>query len=126
MDSESWRGRCVLRRGRWVTGVLAVVLGALTWVSVGFGQVPDIEPNESIPGTGEFGRLAGGLLTVGLIAAGVGLVVSLAGMAVAGHTHNVHLRDRFKTGAGLSLLATVGFGAANTLLDWAWGIGGGF
>ena len=89
-------------------------------------EAPEIRPNRSIPGTGEFEKLAGGLLTVGLIAAAIGLVVSLAGMAIAGHTHNVHLRERFKTGAGLSLLGTVGFGALNRLLDWAWGIGLGF
>ncbi|MEZ5098682.1 MAG: hypothetical protein R3C15_02520 [Thermoleophilia bacterium] len=58
-------------------------------------------PNRSIPGTGQLQQLAGGLMTVGLIAAAIGRVISL-GAAVAGHTHNVHLRERFKHGAGLS------------------------
>ena len=90
------------------------------------GGAPTITPNRSIPGTAEFAKLAGGMMTVGLIAAALGFLISLAGMGLAGHSHNVHLRDRFKTGAMLSLIGTVGFGAANRLLEWAWGIGGGF
>ena len=86
----------------------------------------DIRPNSSIPGTTQFATLAGGLMTVGLIAAAFGFLISLGGMALAGHSHNVHLRDRFKTGAMLSLIGTVGFGASNQLLAWAWGIGSGF
>ena len=117
-----------MRRLRRAAGAgVALVAFVFVWPGVVLGQeAPDIAPNRSIPGTGQFQEIAGGLMTVGLIAAAVGLVVSLGGMAIAGHTHNIHLRERFKTGAGLSLLGTVGFGAANRLLDWAWGIGSGF
>jgi hypothetical protein len=86
----------------------------------------DIKPNGSIPGTDQFARLAGGFMTIGLIAAGLGFLISVAGVGIAGHSHNVHLRDRFKSGAFLSLLGTVAFGAANRLLEWAWSIGTGF
>lgn len=86
----------------------------------------DIRPNASIPGTDQLARLAGGFMTVGLLAASLGLLISLAGMGMAGHAHNIHLRDRFKTGAGLSLLGTAGFGAANRILDWAYSVGVGF
>lgn len=86
----------------------------------------EIRPNGSIPGTDQFAQLAGGFMTIGLLAASLGLLISLAGMGLAGHAHNIHLRDRFKTGAGLSLLGTAGFGAANRILDWAYSIGTGF
>lgn len=86
----------------------------------------EIKPNASIPGTAQLTRLAGGFMTVGLLAASLGLLISLAGMGLAGHAHNIHLRDRFKTGAGLSLLGTAGFGAANRILDWAYSVGVGF
>lgn len=107
-----------------------VAVGAVVWLATAgvahAQEAPDVTPNRSIPGTGQLQQLAGGLMTVGLIAAAIGLVISLGGLAIAGHTHNVHLRERFKHGAGLSLLGTIGFGAANRLMDWAWGIGVGF
>ncbi len=103
----------------------AVLAVQLTLVQVA-AAAPTITPNRSIPGTGQFAKLAGGLMTVGLIAAALGFLISLGGMALAGHSHNVHLRDRFRTGAGLSLIGTVGFGAANRLLTWAFDIGGAF
>ena len=65
-------------------------------------------------------------MTVSLGGAGVDLAISLSGLALAGHTRNIHLRERVKTGVILSLLATVGFGVANRLFAWAFGIGGGF
>ena len=105
---------------------------AITWgtslalASSARAAAPNISPNSSIPGTSQFTKLAGGMMTVGLIAAALGFMLSVGGMALAGHSHNVHLRDRFKTGAGFSLLGTVAFGAANRLLDWAWSIGTGF
>ena len=82
-----------------------------------------IQPNASIPGTLALAHLAGGVMTIGLLGAALGFLLSIGGMGLAGHSHNVHLRDRFKSGAGLSLLAAIAFGAANRLLAWAWGIG---
>ena len=82
-------------------------------MSTARAAAPTISPNNSIPGTAEFEKLAGGMMTVGLIAAALGFLISISGMGLARHSHNVHLRDRFKTGAGISLLGTVAFGAAN-------------
>ena len=112
-----------MRRSR---AVITALVSGLVLAPSALAAAPNIQPNSSIPGTGQFTKLAGGMMTVGLIAAALGFLVSVAGMGLAGHSHNVHLRDRFKTGAGLSLLGTVAFGAANRLLDWAWGIGAGF
>ena len=103
------------------------------WWAASFGSlgsaraaVPTISQNNSIPGTAELEKLAGGLMTLGLIGGALGFFISLGGLGIAGHSHNVHLRDRFKTGAGISLIGTVAFGAANRLLAWAWNIGAGF
>ena len=103
-----------------------VTAAALAFAARASAAPTSITPNKSIPGTAELAKLAGGMMTVGLIGAALGFMISLGGLGVAGHSHNVHLRDRFKTGAGMSLLGTVAFGAANRLLDWAWGIGLGF
>jgi hypothetical protein len=101
-------------------------MGSFAAAASAHAAAPNISPNSSIPGTAEFTKLAGGMMTIGLIAAALGLLISLGGLGLAGHSHNVHLRDRFKTGAGISLIGTVAFGAANRLLDWAWSIGAGF
>jgi hypothetical protein len=112
--------------------VRRIRITVLTWASslaasaTARADAPTIAPNNSIPGTAEFAKLAGGMMTVGLIAAALGFLVALGGMGLAGHSQNVHLRERFKTGAGVSLLGTVAFGAANRLLAWAWNIGAGF
>lgn len=113
-----------MRRQRMVGFAMLVAVVATPRASA--AGPADIKPNSSIPGTAQFAQAAGGFMTIGLIGATLGFLISMAGLAVAGHSHNVHLRDRFKTGAGLSLLGTVGFGAANRVLDWAWGIGAGF
>ncbi len=105
---------------------IVTALWSLTVVSTADAAAPTISPNSSIPGTAEFAKLAGGMMTVGLIAAALGFLISVSGMGLASHSHNVHLRDRFKTGAGISLLGTVAFGAANVLLAWAWSVGAGF
>ena len=113
-----------MRRAATIT--ISTTVGFLASAAYAAAAPPTISPNKSIPGTAEFAKLAGGMMTVGLIAAALGFLLSVGGMGLAGHSHNVHLRDRFKTGAGLSLIGTVAFGAANRLLEWAWGIGGGF
>ncbi len=97
--------------------VLLAVQLALAQNALAAGGAPDIDPQPLDPRhSGQFAKLAGGLMTVGLIAAALGFLISLGGMALAGHSHNVHL-DRFHTGASLTLIGTVGFGAANRLLD---------
>jgi hypothetical protein len=106
-------------------------IGALLGLGIAFASPAawaatpgrDITPNNDIPGVDELRHLAGGLMMLGLVGAGIGLMISLAGLGVASHTHNLHLRERFKNGAGISLLATAGFGAANALLSWVWGVG---
>lgn len=115
-----------MRRLIEVSAAMSAASLVLAQNALAAGGAPNITPNRSIPGTAEFAKLAGGMMTLGLIAAALGFLISLGGMGLAGHSHNVHLRDRFKTGAMLSMIGTVGFGAANRLLDWAWGIGGGF
>lgn len=116
------------RSGRWLRpasgGALAIALD-LVHATAALAARRDIRPNASIPGTDALARIAGGFMTVGLIAATLGLLISLAGVGLAGHAHNIHLRDRFKTGVFLSLLGTCGFGAANRILDWAYSIGTG-
>ena len=86
---------------------------------------PKITPNRSIPGIPALTELAGGLATAVAVGAAIGFFLALGLMALAGSSHNMHLRERARSGAGWALMVAVLAAGANRLLDWAWGIGTG-
>src|SRR5437762_1214481 len=64
--------------------LLALLASSVVLPRDALGAAPRIHPNASIPGTGQFERLTGGMMTVGLIGAALGFVVSDAARSIAG------------------------------------------
>ncbi|HZT66741.1 MAG TPA: DUF6112 family protein [Acidimicrobiales bacterium] len=78
-----------------------------------------ISPNSTgLPGIAELETIVGALLTVGLIAAVAGVVLSAAVWAVGSHTGNVNLVGRAKGGVVVSVLAAMLTGGAVALVSF--------
>lgn len=79
----------------------------------------NISPNTTgLPGISELQNIVGALLTLGLIAAVAGLVLSAMVWAVASHSGNVHLVGRAKSGVLVSAAAAMLTGGAVALISF--------
>jgi hypothetical protein len=85
----------------------------------------DVQPNTSgLPGIAELEHIVGALLTLGLLAALAGLLISSIVWAVGSHSANPVLAGRGKTGVLVAFVAAGLTGGAVALIDFFAGAGG--
>ncbi|MDA8358895.1 MAG: DUF6112 family protein [Actinomycetota bacterium] len=79
----------------------------------------NISPNTSgLPGISELENIVGGLLTVGLVAAIAGLIVSAIVWALGHHSGNPNHSSKGKTGVLASFVAALLIGGADVLINF--------
>ena len=79
----------------------------------------NISPNTSgLPGISELQTIVGALLTVGLIAAVAGLIISAIVWAVGHHSSNPNHVSKGKSGVIASLIAALLIGGADVLINF--------
>lgn len=84
----------------------------------------NISPNTTgLPGITELQHIVGALLTLGLIAALAGLVLSAIVWAVGNHSSNPVLAGRGKTGVLVAFVAAALIGGAVVLINFFAGAG---
>ena len=87
-------------------------------------QAINVSPNNSgLPGIGELENIVGALLTIGLVAALAGLVISASVWAVGNHSANPVLAGRGKSGVIVSFVAAALTGGAVALINFFAGAG---
>jgi hypothetical protein len=87
-------------------------------------QAISVSPNSSgLPGITELENIVGALLTIGLIAALAGLVISASVWAVGNHSANPVLAGRGKSGVVISFIAAALTGGAVALINFFAGAG---
>lgn len=85
----------------------------------------NITPNTSgLPGISELETIVGALLTVGLVAAVAGLIISAIMWAVGHHSGNPQHSSRGKTGVLASFVAALLIGGADVLINFFVAAGG--
>lgn len=84
----------------------------------------DIDPNTNgLPGIDAFQTIVGALMTVGLICAVLGVIVSSIVWAFGANSSNPQLAGRGKTGVLVALGAAVLCGAAVAAVNFFWTVG---
>ena len=79
----------------------------------------NISPNTSgLPGISELEKIVGGLLTIGLVAAIAGVVVSAIVWALGHHSGNPNHASKGKTGVLASFVAALLIGGADVLINF--------
>lgn len=79
----------------------------------------NISPNTTgLPGISSLKTIVGALLTVGLIAALAGIVISALIWSIGHHSHNPAVAARAKTGVIVSIVAAILIGGANELVNF--------
>ncbi len=79
----------------------------------------NISPNTSgLPGISELETIVGGLLTIGLVAAIAGLIVSAIVWALGHHSGNPNHSSKGKTGVLASFIAALLIGGADVLINF--------
>jgi len=87
-------------------------------------QAVSVSPNSSgLPGISELENIVGALLTIGLIAALAGLVISASVWAVGNHSANPVLSGRGRSGVIVSFIAAALTGGAVALINFFAGAG---
>jgi hypothetical protein len=80
---------------------------------------PGVSPNTNgLPGLDEVRKLVGALLTVGLIAAVAGIVLSAIVWALSSHNGNSHYASRGKTGVLIAAAAAMLVGGADAIVTF--------
>lgn len=84
----------------------------------------DIDPNtDGLPGITQLRTIVGAVMTVGLILAVLGLIVSAIVWAMGANSANPHLAGRGKSGVLIALGAAILCGGAVTLVNFFWDVG---
>lgn len=79
----------------------------------------DISPNTSgLPGISELETIIGGLLTIGLVAAIAGVIISAIVWALGHHSGNPNHSSKGKTGVLASFIAALLIGGADVLINF--------
>lgn len=79
----------------------------------------NISPNTNgLPGISELETIVGGLLTIGLVAAIAGLIVSAIVWALGHHSGNPNHASKGKTGVLASFAAALLIGGADVLINF--------
>ena len=84
----------------------------------------DINPNSNgLPGIGQLRNIVGAAMTVGLILAVLGLVISAVVWVLGANSSNPHLAGRGKLGVLVGVGAAVITGASVALVNFFWNVG---
>jgi hypothetical protein len=84
----------------------------------------NIDPNsDGLPGINQLSAVVGASMTIGLILAVLGLIVSAVVWALGANSSNPHLAGRGKLGVLVGLGAAIITGAAVTLVNFFWNVG---
>lgn len=84
----------------------------------------DIEPNTNgLPGIAALQSVVGALMTVGLICAVLGVIVSAIVWALGANSSNPQLAGRGKTGVLVALGAAIICGASVAAVNFFWTVG---
>lgn len=84
----------------------------------------NIDPNSNgLPGIGQLRSIVGASMTIGLILAVLGLVVSAVVWALGANSSNPHLAGRGKLGVLVGLGAAIITGASVALVNFFWNVG---
>ena len=84
----------------------------------------NINPNSNgLPGIGQLRSIVGAAMTVGLILAVLGLVISAVVWALGANSSNPHLAGRGKLGVLVGVGAAVITGASVALVNFFWNVG---
>ncbi|WP_125777997.1 DUF6112 family protein [Antribacter gilvus] len=84
----------------------------------------NIDPNTNgLPGIGALQTIVGALMTVGLICAVLGVIISAIVWALGANSSNPQLAGRGKTGVLVALGAAIICGASVTAVNFFWSVG---
>lgn len=84
----------------------------------------NIDPNsDGLPGINQLSVVVGASMTIGLILAVLGLIVSAVVWALGANSSNPHLAGRGKLGVLVGVGAAIITGAAVTLVNFFWNLG---
>jgi hypothetical protein len=85
----------------------------------------NISPNDTgLPGIAELRTIVGAVMTAGLILSVLALIISAIVWGFGANSSNPHLASRGKTGVLVSCGAAIITGAAVTLVNFFWHVGG--
>ena len=99
-------------------------LGLPTNVLALLPQDINIGPNSNgLPGIGQLKSIVGATMTVGLILAVLGLIVSAIVWALGANSSNPHMAGRGKFGVLIGLGAAIITGASVALVNFFWNVG---
>jgi hypothetical protein len=99
-------------------------LGLPTTAAYGLQQDINISPNSNgLPGIGQLSTIVGASMTVGLILAVLGLIISAVVWALGANSSNPHLAGRGKLGVLVGLGAAIITGASVALVNFFWTVG---
>lgn len=84
----------------------------------------NISPNSNgLPGIGQLRTIVGATMTVGLILAVLGLIVSAVVWSLGANSSNPHMAGRGKVGVLIGLGAAIVTGASVALVNFFWNVG---
>lgn len=90
----------------------------LTWLSAVLAD-PNVQPNgNGLPGMALARRIAGALLTFGLIASVAGIAISALVWALSAHNGNAHYSSRGRNGVLVAAAAAVLIGGADAIVSF--------
>ena len=97
---------------------------AITSVATGLVGGISIDPNTNgLPGIDQLKNIVGALMTVGLICAVLGVIVSAIVWALGANSSNPQMSGRGKTGVLVALGAAIICGASVTAVNFFWDVG---
>jgi hypothetical protein len=83
----------------------------------------NVTPNGTFPGGALLQTFISYAMYIAVTAAGIGLLTSIAMMAIGHHSSNGRLSDRGRTGLITSIIVGILAGAAIILINFAFGLG---
>ena len=99
-------------------------LGLPSTIVTRLPQDINIGPNSNgLPGISQLKSIVGASMTVGLILAVLGLIVSAVVWALGANSSNPHLAGRGKVGVLVGLGAAIVTGASVALVNFFWNVG---
>ena len=99
-------------------------LGLPSTIVARLPQDINIGPNSNgLPGISQLKNIVGASMTVGLILAVLGLVISAVVWALGANSSNPHLAGRGKLGVLVGLGAAIVTGASVALVNFFWNVG---
>ena len=95
-----------------------------TGVTTGLAGGISIDPNvDGLPGIDQLKDIVGALMTVGLICAVLGVIISAIVWALGANSSNPQMAGRGKTGVLVALAAAIICGASVSAVNFFWDVG---